>query len=396
MDPRIGRFATDLTAGATTEFEKGVLLERFFRDRDLFTYTVDIEPGHSAEDLADWLFTSDSANFRKGYCEQFATAMAVMARAVDVPSRVVLGFTPGETGAGRCGHRAAEERPCLGGALGGRPGMGPVRPHPAQRWGQPGHANVGFDPLEFVPEAEESEPGTAAGDPSIRNLAELLDRAGQLEIPDVSDGSRVAVARSLDLPIWSWVLGGLALILATIPAIKLVRRRRRMARVERGDISAAWEQIVDHLGDLGNPVPEHLTPLEVAADVGSPLRPLAEVYTAVTYGPGEVRSADVSRAVASMRNTELLLKRTHTRWQRLLGLAQAVGQPLAAWPPNSVATSSSLRRRISRKRSLSSSNRVTSSSTDRVISSIATKNASWPSRKASSNWSSLAATRKIV
>ena len=317
MDPRIGRFATDLTAGATTEFEKGVLLERFFRDRDLFTYTVDIEPGHSAEDLADWLFTPDSANFRKGYCEQFATAMAVMARAVDVPSRVVLGFTPGETGPD--GVVTVRQRNAHAWVELWVDGQGWVRFDPTPRSdGANPATNVGFDPLEFVPEAEESEPGTAAGDPSIRNLAELLDRAGQLEIPDVSDGSRVAVARSLDLPIWSWLLGGLALILATIPAIKLVRRRRRMARVERGDISAAWEQIVDHLGDLGNPVPEHLTPLEVAADVGSPLRPLAEVYTAVTYGPGDVRSADVSRAVASMRNTELLLKRTHTRWQRLL------------------------------------------------------------------------------
>ena len=139
MDPRIGRFATDLTAGATTEFEKGVLLERFFRDKDLFTYTVDIEPGHSAEDLADWLFTSDSAELSQGLLR------AVRHRhGGDGPDggRSQPGcprIHPRRDGTGRRGHRPTEERPCLGRALGGRPGLGPLRPHPAQRWGEPGH-----------------------------------------------------------------------------------------------------------------------------------------------------------------------------------------------------------------------------------------------------------------
>ena len=33
---------------------------------------------------------------RKGYCEQFASAMAMMARVVGIPSRVSVGFLPGE------------------------------------------------------------------------------------------------------------------------------------------------------------------------------------------------------------------------------------------------------------------------------------------------------------
>ena len=63
---------------------------------DAFRYSVDIDPGHGASDLAAWLLDPESPNHRIGYCENFATAMAVMARTLGVPSRVVLGFTPGE------------------------------------------------------------------------------------------------------------------------------------------------------------------------------------------------------------------------------------------------------------------------------------------------------------
>ena len=92
-----------------------------------------------------------------------------------------------------------------------------------------------------------------------------------------------------------------------------------MARLERGDISAAWEQIVEHLGDLGSPVPEYLTPLEVAAGVGPPLRNLAEVYTAATFGPGGAlerrrRSGGRSRCATPSATCN----GTHTRWQRFL------------------------------------------------------------------------------
>jgi transglutaminase-like putative cysteine protease len=320
LDPRIERAAADLTAGATTEFEKGILLERFFRDEELFTYTVDIDPGHSAEDLADWLFTEDSPNYRKGYCEQFATAMAVMARTVDVPSRVVLGFTPGETGAD--GVITVRQKNAHAWVELWVDGKGWVRfdPTPRSDGANPATtADIGFDPFQFVPEEGSSEPGATPGDPTPLNLAELLARAGELEIPEVSAGGSVAVGGGIDLPVWFWLLGGLTVMVAIIPAIKLVRRRRRMARLERGDISAAWAHIVDHLGDLGSPVPDHLTPLELAAGVGPPLRPLAEVYTAATFGRDDVTSGEVGRAVESMRSTERHLKRTHTRWRRFLG-----------------------------------------------------------------------------
>ncbi len=175
--------------------------------RDLFTYTVDIEPGHSAEDLADWLFTDESPTSGRGYCEQFATAMAVMARTVDVPSRVVLGFTPGETGPD--GVVTVRQRNAHAWVELWVDGQGWVRFDPTPRSDGVNPATNGRirSPSNSCPRPRTSEPGTAAGDPSIRNLAELLDRAGQFEIPDVSaweQGGGARKSRPADLVLGPW------------------------------------------------------------------------------------------------------------------------------------------------------------------------------------------------
>ncbi|HHC08920.1 MAG TPA: transglutaminase domain-containing protein, partial [Actinobacteria bacterium] len=96
LDPRIGAKARELTERLTTPFEKGLALEKWFRSSGGFVYDVEVTPGHDVESVGAWLFdATDNPDYRRGYCEQFATAMALMARTLDIPSRVVLGFTPG-------------------------------------------------------------------------------------------------------------------------------------------------------------------------------------------------------------------------------------------------------------------------------------------------------------
>src|SRR5438067_7353869 len=55
-----------------------------------FSYTLEL-PSHEVPDpLANFLFVR-----RKGHCEYFASAMAVMLRTRGIPSRVVTGFQSG-------------------------------------------------------------------------------------------------------------------------------------------------------------------------------------------------------------------------------------------------------------------------------------------------------------
>ncbi|MGH3631686.1 MAG: transglutaminaseTgpA domain-containing protein, partial [Sciscionella sp.] len=96
VNPRITRLAEHLTAKSHTEFDKAKALWRYFTDpSNGFTYSTATAPATSNDALYDFLF-----NGKTGFCEQYATSMAVMLRQLGIPSRVAIGFTDG-TDAGK-------------------------------------------------------------------------------------------------------------------------------------------------------------------------------------------------------------------------------------------------------------------------------------------------------
>ncbi len=90
MPDFIERTAEEVTEGATSDFERIVMLQRWFREDGGFEYTTDTSPGNGLEQLE--VFLGDGPGSREGYCEQFATALALMARSLDIPARVSVGF----------------------------------------------------------------------------------------------------------------------------------------------------------------------------------------------------------------------------------------------------------------------------------------------------------------
>ena len=80
----------EVTEGARTDFERAVAIQRWFRDPANFTYSTDREAGNGIDDLRTFL--TPGPDGRVGYCEQFASAMAVMARVAGIPTRVAVGF----------------------------------------------------------------------------------------------------------------------------------------------------------------------------------------------------------------------------------------------------------------------------------------------------------------
>ena len=86
----IERTAEEVTEGATSDFERIVMLQRWFRQDGGFEYTLRTSSGNGLEQLE--VFLGDGPGSREGYCEQFATAMALMARSLDIPARVSVGF----------------------------------------------------------------------------------------------------------------------------------------------------------------------------------------------------------------------------------------------------------------------------------------------------------------
>ena len=89
VDPRIHDLAVQITAGIESPHAKAAAIERYLRES--FSYTLEL-PSRSPEDpIAQFLFER-----KRGHCEYFASSMAVMLRAIGIPSRIVNGFRNGE------------------------------------------------------------------------------------------------------------------------------------------------------------------------------------------------------------------------------------------------------------------------------------------------------------
>jgi transglutaminase-like putative cysteine protease len=88
LDERIPRLALDMAAGSANAEERARAIER--RLRHDYGYTLELLPAPVADPLATFLFAR-----KKGHCEYFASAMAVMLRTLGIPARVVTGFLSG-------------------------------------------------------------------------------------------------------------------------------------------------------------------------------------------------------------------------------------------------------------------------------------------------------------
>jgi len=93
LDPRIHALAQKIVtdAHATTMYDKVVALESFFRSN--YSYSTDIQLPSGQEGVSWFLFGNSD---RKGFCNYFSTSMAVMARSLGIPTRVVAGYTNGQ------------------------------------------------------------------------------------------------------------------------------------------------------------------------------------------------------------------------------------------------------------------------------------------------------------
>ncbi len=89
IDPRIKPLVEQITARASSPRDKASAIEAYLRSH--YGYTLQLPGTPPRDPLAHFLFER-----RKGHCEYFASAMAIMLRTVGIPSRVVNGFSGGE------------------------------------------------------------------------------------------------------------------------------------------------------------------------------------------------------------------------------------------------------------------------------------------------------------
>jgi transglutaminase-like putative cysteine protease len=323
LGPNVEALASEVTTNLETNYEKALALEQYFRFSGDFTYATDVPPEYTTASVADWLTDDANPYIRTGYCEQFATSMALMARTLGLPSRVVLGFTAGvpinDTTVvvmDKNAHSWVEIWV---------PELGWMSFDPTPRAGYAAPtANddiseiLGFSPSDYIddipdPALVDAEGGQAGPDDGRFDRLDPVER-----IRGAGGGSVDGESTGFALPPWSGkvgiVIALLALVFGATPLFKTVRSRRLARRLAQGDIEAAWADITGRLADLGETIDPARTPLEAASDIDDAFVPLARTYGDTIYGDHEVSTAVIDRAT-----DEQLMAHQHitTRYSRI-------------------------------------------------------------------------------
>lgn len=251
--PEIPVLAADITADATTDYDRLLALQSWFRGTD-FTYSLDapVEDGFDGSGVEA---VSRFLEVRAGYCVHFASAFAIMARTLDMPSRVVVGFLPGLA----TGDVVDDERV--------------YQATTAQLHAWPevffeGIGWVGFEPTKSLGSAQrfasedggsnEPEPQpTATSTPAPTSTASAAPRPEDDPTAGGTPTSTVSLTRVLPIV---GVVAAVLLVLALPAMVNAALTRRRLARAREGDVAAAWRLVQDAATDLGIPVPESESP----------------------------------------------------------------------------------------------------------------------------------------
>jgi transglutaminase-like putative cysteine protease len=263
MPKVISDTAFQVAGGGSSNYEKALLLQGFFRDGD-FEYS-ETAPVQKNYDGTGMKVIAAFLAAKAGYCIHFASAMAVMARSLGIPSRIAVGFLPGTEQPGTVDGRTAFT--VTSHNLHAWPelyfdGIGWTRFEPTVGRGDvPAYADAASPDVPVPVNTATATPNSSATPrASAPSAPRPYDRANQ----PGSSGSRFS-------PIGPVVV--LILALAAIGGVLLAPavfresvRRRRMRDLRSGSAPAltGWREAIQTAEDLGIPVPDTATAREAA------------------------------------------------------------------------------------------------------------------------------------
>lgn len=138
---RVTALARDLTATAPTAYDRARAIESYLRE---IPYSLDVPEPPARREVTDYFLF----DLQRGYCDYYATAMAVLARAAGLPARLAVGYASGSYDAER--------------------GEYTVREAEAHAWTQvyfTGYGWVDFEPTRGRAAPGRAEPLTQGGPP---------------------------------------------------------------------------------------------------------------------------------------------------------------------------------------------------------------------------------------
>ncbi|MFC0198717.1 transglutaminase family protein, partial [Microbacterium arthrosphaerae] len=245
----LAEIASETTADAATPVEQVRALQLMLSEDGFFSHGLAGQPlsraGHGAERIATLLGSQQMV----GDDEQYATAMALLAREIGIPARVVMGFYPEEDAAGEPVFEATGET--------------------LHAWVEVAFDGAGWVPFDPTPPEDQvpsDQTTKPKADPKPQVLQPPPPPQEQVDLPPtVADDRGSEDEDALDLGLlWTILsigigaLAVLAVLLApfiVIGVLKAARRRKRRAAERAADrISGGWDELVDRAADYGAPV----------------------------------------------------------------------------------------------------------------------------------------------
>lgn len=313
-------FAGDLAGTATTPLLIARSLEQGLADRGWFSHgLVDSgdQPSLSGHG-ADRLTTLLTGDLMIGDGEQYASAMALMARQMGLPSRVVLGFTVGDQASEgeeseSTSRRSTEQAITFTG-------------EDVAAWVEvafAGHGWVSFDPTPPETKTPSDETPVEQSDPKPQVVQPPPPPEDPVRPPDDDTEQPRTEDTRAELPsVTDWTVPVLVAATVAVPVVLLVvpfllivgakarrRRRRRSTGPPVARVVGGWEEVLDAARDLRRPVPPRATRREAAVHlsrafasggagshdaasrravrVGAPVASLAAGADELVFGPGE-------------------------------------------------------------------------------------------------------------
>ena len=325
----------ELTNGATTDYDKVRALYNYFSKDNGFSYSLSTQSAGNSSDIAAFLQN------KVGYCQQYAAALAWMARVAGVPARVAFGFTRGSQDGGSW----------------------LITNRNAHAWTEVYLQGFGWIPFDATPAA--SVPGSTRSDyaPDIDAPVPTATSSSAAAVPGTNPSAAASGPdrqnRGLDDPARGgtvgtttgptsttglWIAGLVALLIALllVPAVRrvLVRRHRHAATVPkapkviaatgpgpsgdhdivvtaqavraREDAHAAWDELLDTMIDYRIPVDPSETPRVTAQRLVRDAILLEEPAGAATLlGTAEERARYARRPLEGTELTTALTRVRH-------------------------------------------------------------------------------------
>ena len=339
------RWALDAGSPASP-YRQVLAIEQHLRTE--FEYTLDVEPASDADALLEFLRVS-----RRGFCQQFATAMAILVRELGYPARVAVGYREGTANGNTYLVQSKEAHAWVEVYFEGY-GWLPFEP-------TPGRSNPIDEPGTYLNPTAPTSPGgselpggeganagagagigtdctTENGRPVPAQLcgpdSTIVGDPGRGGGPGFSGGFPTLEPvdeRGYSIP-YRWILLGAgaaaALLLLITPITKWVWRRRllRAPRNPRDRILATYRVFDGKAADLGlgrrdgETLEEHRARLSAAAALSDGhLSHLAALAVRAAYSADPPSPADASQALRDARTAIGDLRRDAGWVRRIVG-----------------------------------------------------------------------------